>query len=381
MNYYPAARPGPGMWLDWDLNVIRADFEKMAALHVNVIRLCLQPDAFGYPEPSPKMLGELHAAVDMAAQKGMRVHLTLFFMWHSYTDIAGSKTWAEAVLRPFAHDSRIAFVELHNEIPEKDAAAMTWSRTMLPFLRTIVGGYIPITISVTGELSKSFPQLISALGSSQPDFYDVHLYNNAPIEAYGVLKAAKAVAAAQGRAILIGETGTSTLAAQFGGFPSFAKAQASYEAYQDYYYRLAFLATSALALPPAAPWIFFRTMSRAPSRETSTKCPTILDYITRMEARKSPPPRFPHFLGRVKSTPHSTMALSSITCQRGAISPNYGPEIRRLKPVMRSIPPWLTVAAARQKSGTPVPALELRAFILRRLLISRLEVPTRPAFG
>jgi hypothetical protein len=256
MNYYPAAQPGPNMWLNWDEKAIRADVDKMASLHVNVIRLCLPPKAFGYPEPSPKILSELSAVVEMAAQKGMRVHLTLFFMWHDYLDVAGSKTWAKAMLSPFARDSRIAFVELHNEIPERDAAAMSWSRTMLPYLRSVVEGSIPVTISVTGELSKSFPALIAALGSSQPDFYDVHLYNNAPIEAYSVLKAAKGVAAAHGRAILVGETGTSTLATQFGGFPSFARADASYEAYQDYYYRQAFLATAALNLPPVAPWIY-----------------------------------------------------------------------------------------------------------------------------
>jgi hypothetical protein len=231
------------------------DFDKMAAMHVNVVRLCLPVNAFGYPDPSPKMLSELSAAVDMAAQKGMRVHLTLFFMWHSYTDIAGSKTWAKAMLAPFAHDSRVAFIELHNEIPPENAAAMSWARTMLPYLRTAVGGSIPVTVSVTGDLTTSFPELISALGSSQPDFYDVHLYNNAPYEAYHQLKAAKDAATAQGRALLIGETGSPTIPSHYLGFPSFAKAQASYEAWQDYYYRLDFLATSALGLPPASPWI------------------------------------------------------------------------------------------------------------------------------
>lgn len=256
MNYYPAAQPGPNMWLNWDLNAIRSDFDKLAAMHVNVVRLCLQPKAFGYPEPSPKMLGELSAVVGAAAEKRMRVHFTLFFMWHDYADIAGSKTWAKAMLSPFAHDPRVAFVELHNEIPEKDPAAMNWSRTLLPFLRTIVEGGIPVTISVTGELSKSLPGLIAALGAAQPDFYNVHLYNNAPLEDYAVLKGAKEVATAQGRAILVGETGTSTLAAQFGGFPAYARTQAAYEAYQDYYYRQAFLATASLGLPPASPWIY-----------------------------------------------------------------------------------------------------------------------------
>jgi hypothetical protein len=257
MNYYPAKQVGPNMWLHWDPNPIKADFDKMAAMHVNVVRLLLPPSAFGYPDPSPKMMNELREAVDMAAQKGMRVHFTLFFMWtHSYADIAGSKTWAKAVLAPFAHDSRVAFIELHNEIKPEKAAEMSWARTMLPYLRTAVEGSIPVTVSVTGDISTSLSKLISELGLSQPDFYDVHLYNYADYEPYHQLKAAKDAATAQGRALLIGETSRATLASKFAGFPSFARAQASYEAWQDYHFRLAFLASSALGLPPVAPWIF-----------------------------------------------------------------------------------------------------------------------------
>jgi hypothetical protein len=255
MNYYPVQQVGPNMWLHWDPNVFRADLDKMAALHVNVVRLLLPVSAFGYPDPSPKMLNELKEAVDMTAKKGMRVHFTLFFMWHSYTDIAGSKTYAKAMLAPFAHDSRVAFIELHNEIPPERADAMSWARAMMPYLRTAVEGSIPVTVSVTGDLPTSFPKLISELGASQPDFYDVHLYNNAPWEAYHELKTAKDIATAQGRAVLIGETGTPTLGSHYLGFQSFARAQASYEAWENYFYRLAFFATKALGLPPASPWI------------------------------------------------------------------------------------------------------------------------------
>jgi hypothetical protein len=257
MNYYPVSAVGPKLWLQWNSNVISADFDKMAAMHVNVVRLLLAESAFGYPNPSGTMLNELSQTVDIAGQKGLRVHLTMFFLDKvtCYTDIAGSQTWAKAVLAPFAHDSRIAFIELHNEIDTTNAAAMSWARTMLPYLRTVVEGSIPVTVSVTGDISTTFPSLISQLGSSQPDFYDVHLYTYAPWEAYHQLQAAKDAATAQGRALLIGETGTSTFAGQFLGYPSFANTETGYEAWQNYYLRLNFLASSALGLPPPGPWI------------------------------------------------------------------------------------------------------------------------------
>lgn len=257
MNYYPIALAGPSMWVQWDPNVLKTDFSKMASMHVNVVRLCFMPGAVGYPHPSPAMMDELKAAVGMAAQKGLRVQLTLFFMWHDYADIEGSKIWAKGVLEPFAHDSRIAFVELHNEIPQQDEAAMSWSRTMLPYLRTVLDNSVPVTVSVTGDLTTTFPELISALGASQPDFYDVHLYNYAPYAAYYQLKAAKDAATAKGRPIIIGETGSPTIPSHFGGFRSFPKTQVSIEAWQDYYYRLNLLASQALGLPPASPWILF----------------------------------------------------------------------------------------------------------------------------
>lgn len=54
MNYYPAAQPGPNMWLNWNPNAIRADFDKMTPMQMNVIRLCVQPSAFGCLRPMEK---------------------------------------------------------------------------------------------------------------------------------------------------------------------------------------------------------------------------------------------------------------------------------------------------------------------------------------
>jgi hypothetical protein len=266
MSYYPAGAAEDYMWTHWNVTsaAMPNDFKTMAANHVNVVRLLLFTAAFGYPNPSPTIMNELRTAVNLAGQNGLRVQLSMFLGPTDYTDIAGSQTYAKAMLAPYAHDSRIAFIELKNEIPVNPndqngtevPAAMAWARVMVPYLQNVVEGSIPITLSVTFDISQNLGTLITNLGSSQPDFYDVHLYNDAPWASYYQLHAAQAAAIAQGRALLIGETGKSTYPGQFGGFPSFATTTAGYEAWQDYSLRMGFLASSALGLPPTAPWIF-----------------------------------------------------------------------------------------------------------------------------
>lgn len=130
---------------------------------------------------------------------------------------------------------------------------------MIPYLQSISGG-IPVTVSVTNGSSSgpstTLTQLITALGTSQPDFYDIHQYYGAPYEDYYQLSQAQQIASAQGLPLLIGEVGASTNAADFTKI-NIPQTQASYEAYQDYIYRSAFQAASALNLPAPAPWILW----------------------------------------------------------------------------------------------------------------------------
>jgi hypothetical protein len=255
MNYYPMVNNWSLMWSSWDPATINSDFALIASLHANVVRVIVQSSTVGYPDPTSTMLNEISQMIQMADNNGLKVQLTLFDYFSSYTDISGSKTWANAVVSPYAGDPRIAFIELQNEISTTSSAAMTWAQTMIPYLQSISGG-IPVTVSVTLNLLVSLPQLITALGTSQPDFYDVHQYSYAPQEAYYQTAQAQQMAAAQGKPVLVGETGQSTNAAGFTQLPVPAT-QTSYEAFQDYFYRLEFTADAGLGIPPAAPWILW----------------------------------------------------------------------------------------------------------------------------
>jgi hypothetical protein len=253
VDYFPASDGWGAMWWSFDPAQMSADFARIAALHANTVRIVVSANAFGFPHPSALMRERLSETIALAAAQGLRVELTLFNEWHSYAAIAESRTWASEVLAPLAGDPDIAYLDVHNELPTRSPAALTWARALVPYVKSIDGG-IPVTVS-TSISSGTAPleTLVRALGASSPDLYDVHYYGNAA-DAYAVLRQAKRVAGPV--PLFVGETGFAT-SPTYGwarGLPSDA---ASLEAFQDYYYRTIETATDALGLPAAAPWILY----------------------------------------------------------------------------------------------------------------------------
>ena len=246
MNYYPSQNAWSYMWQNWNGPAMDADFATMAGLGANAVRIVVQPWAVGYPAPSATMVARLASTIASAQSHGLKVQLTLFDWWSTYSDVAGSTAWARAIVGPYAGNPEIAFVELQNEIDPTNAAAMAWARAELPAVRQI-GGSIPVTLSVNGtDTNVSLTELKSALGASQPDFYDVHFYNQ-PGNAYGELARDRAIAAPL--PLFVGETGQST-------YPTSGQSAPVTDVLQDNFLRNVEWATAALGLPAAAPWIF-----------------------------------------------------------------------------------------------------------------------------
>jgi hypothetical protein len=249
MNYYPAANSWANMWTNWDPTTIDADFGRIAALHANVVRIVMQAWTIGYPAPQSTMLSHLSQMITLASNHGLRVQLALFDWWGNYSDISGSKQWASAVLSPYAGDSRIAFIELQNEIDTTNSTAMIWAQQMIPYLKSIDGG-IPVTVSVTGQAGVSVPALVNALRSTPPDFYDYHYYGAAYLAYSSFQQAQQAVGSAP---LFIGETGFSSAVSNtaVGGLPDTTPAL---EAYENFYFRAVDIAARTLGLPQVAPW-------------------------------------------------------------------------------------------------------------------------------
>jgi len=246
MNYYPSQEGWTNMWTHFDAATIGHDFAAMHSLGLNAVRVILQADTIGYPNPSSAMTGEVAQMVQLAAQNDLQVQLTLFDWWSSWTDIAGSKSWAAAVLAPYKNDPRIHDVELRNEIDYTGSSAMAWARTMIPYLQGITGT-VPVTISVSGNAHPAGLQTLkNELGASQPDFYSFHFYDGAG-SALSEFTQAKTIVAPL--PLLIGETGFATGA---GNVPS----DPTLEAQQNSFYSTVFAATRSAGLPDPAPWIW-----------------------------------------------------------------------------------------------------------------------------
>lgn len=217
VSYYPADGGWTLMWDNWRPDELRADFARIAGLHANTVRLIVQAGTFGYPEPSLDYEARLAQAIDLAAQAGLHVQLTLFDwlgqhgLAGSYADVSGSEHWASVLLAPYVHDPRIACIELQNELDPRDPAAVAWARVLLPYLQGVLEGATPVTLSPWGQQPVvALRELAAALAPAAPDFWSIHMFTGGGERAYWQLK--DAMRAVAPRRLWVGETGYPTLA-------------------------------------------------------------------------------------------------------------------------------------------------------------------------
>ena len=254
IDYFPAAHGWGSMWWSFEATQMETDFARIAALHANGVRIIISAPAFGFPRVNPTMAARLAQTLSLAAAHGLRVELTLFNEWQDFAAVAESEAWAAELLAPLRGDPRIAYIDLHNELPaDTDPDALQWAEAMVPYVQSIDGG-IPVTVS-TSISSGTAPleALARGLAATPPDLYDVHYYG-AAAEAYPVLARAQRIAGSV--PLFIGETGFAT-DRSYGWASGLAPDGGSLAAYQDYYIRMVEDAARALSLPDAAPWILY----------------------------------------------------------------------------------------------------------------------------
>lgn len=255
MNYYPANGGWSYMWTKFNPSTINADFAKLNSQGYNTVRIILQADnqAFNYPTPTAAQLDRLNQVVAMAAANGLKVDLTLFDFWGVYSDIAGSKTWADAVVKPYAGDSRVTLIDLQNEIKSETAGTLDWAKQMIPYVRGISGG-IPVTVSTYGITRMQ--QLVTALSAtpaSTPDFYSYHLYGTYG-NSHNILSQVKAMVGTV--PLYVGEFGYSSSVDNAEAPIGLQMNKTSTEAFQEYQFRSVAAAARALGLPTPAAWAY-----------------------------------------------------------------------------------------------------------------------------
>ena len=178
INYLPEDSPHDTMWTNWNPAVLSTDFARIRSLHANTVRVTVFPPHayYGYPQPTTVMLQRLHQLVQIASDTGIRVQLALFDSFTTWSDIAGSEQWARSVLQGYANDKEIAFVDIHNELDPDDPQQVAWAKTMLPFVKSIVGSVL-VTVSKDDYLGPdAFCRLTRELAPVTPDFWDWHFY-------------------------------------------------------------------------------------------------------------------------------------------------------------------------------------------------------------
>ena len=237
INYYPSADGWTRMWTAFDATTIDADLAKAQSIGANSVRAIVFPSVFGYPTAKAEYTTKLAQFVSLAAVHGMTVKLTLFDWWNGYTDVAGSSSWATAILSPYRYDNRIISIGLQNELDPANPAAIAWAGKLVPVLRAAAPA-IPITIPIGGAAGAAgMAKLKTALAQTPLDYYDFHFYGNSEQALSAIRQAQAAVAPTP---MVIGETGTNTLQ--------------SSEGEQAAYLARVFQAAAIAGVQSVAPW-------------------------------------------------------------------------------------------------------------------------------
>ncbi|RZV99364.1 MAG: hypothetical protein EX266_15185 [Rhodobacteraceae bacterium] len=151
INYYPAETPWRDFWPEFDAEGVARDFDRIAGLNGNSVRVFLTRDAF-LEESADASLERLARLLAIAEEKSLRVVPTLFDLKQDYS----LGTWGDdavylaRVMQVLGHSPAVAFVDLKNE-PDLDfeahgeAKVRAWLKTMLAISRDVEIGR-PLTV-------------------------------------------------------------------------------------------------------------------------------------------------------------------------------------------------------------------------------------------
>ena len=222
LNYYPAETPWTLFWPGFDAATIASDFDGIAALGANAVRVFLQRDTFLDERSAPRALEDLGTLLALADEAGLAVVPTLFDLRGGYEGAtwANDAAWLARVLPVLAASDAVAYVDLKNE-PDLDFAAHgegrveAWARAMLATARSIAPE-LPYTIGWAHP--DAAPLLADTL-----DLITYHDYGPLAESAAALARVRRVAGARPVQVTEIGETAFSLVA---GRFPASPEAQA-----------------------------------------------------------------------------------------------------------------------------------------------------------
>lgn len=124
-NFYPHLAPWAAFWQHWDGPQIATDLEQASRLGANSLRVLI-PYGSNYEwtesdgTPRAEMLDELEQLLNLAAERGIRVLLTLYDFYGEFplpgtTEEAANWRYLDTLLARYSNDPRILGWDLHNE--------------------------------------------------------------------------------------------------------------------------------------------------------------------------------------------------------------------------------------------------------------------------
>jgi WD40 repeat protein len=192
-NFYPHLAPWNAMWQHWDGPQVAADLDKVRDLGANTLRV-LVPYGANYEwtqadgTPQPQMLDELEQMIGLAADRNMRVLLTLFDFYGDFplagtADEAANWRYLETLAARYRDDPRVLGWDLHNEPDnytlwqqDNQAQVLSWLARAAQHLRqTDPNHFITIGLGNWQNLSQAGPDGVNAL--AQEDLVALHDYD------------------------------------------------------------------------------------------------------------------------------------------------------------------------------------------------------------
>lgn len=224
INYYPQATPWDMFGEEFNIEIIKKDFDIIADAGLNTIRIFIQYEDFGKANVQQEKLEKLQQVLDAAKTKQLQAVVTLFDFYGDYKvlDWTLTQRHAETIVTRFKNHKAILAWDIKNE-PNLDFETrgkenvLAWLDKMISLVKSIDDTHL-VTIGWSNTESAHLLQ-------DKLDFVSFHYYNAAAdfSQNYADLKSK-----ITDKPIVLGEYGQSSYGGFWKPFAGSEKKQAKY---------------------------------------------------------------------------------------------------------------------------------------------------------
>ncbi len=220
INYYPAKFPWDKFWVNFDLELLKKDFNIIRSAGFNTVRIFIPYEQFGGPDLNPTHLDNLERLLDTAQEYDLKVIVTLFdfFLGYQTENWTLADRHVEGITSRFkTHDAIFAWDVKNEPDLDFDTAGKNEVKEWLSFILKRIKGFDPNHLLTIGWSS---PEFITEL-HEDVDYYSFHFYRD-PTELVPYLEID------YDKPLLLEETGQHSYSAWFYPFRKTRKDQAQY---------------------------------------------------------------------------------------------------------------------------------------------------------